>query len=178
MVCGCMSEGAACSCVFVWRLPRLRGTGTQMPCEMDRWEQGSSAPYAFLSAPGAIFVQASVHAVEEPWLPLQNLSAHAPGAAELQCALKGGGPLDGRTCLQERPTSFPGCSVSEAALAQPRGGDSQGLKAQVRAELHRPVLVAASGEMCILACRVCHSGWTWREESVKTVTGSVYLVYS
>jgi hypothetical protein len=34
-----------------------------------------------------------VHAVEDPWLPLQILSADARGAAALQCALKGGGPL-------------------------------------------------------------------------------------
>jgi hypothetical protein len=55
--------------------------------------QGSSAPFAFLSAPGASSAQTSVHAVEEPWLPLENLSALDPGAPELQCALKGGRPL-------------------------------------------------------------------------------------
>jgi hypothetical protein len=55
--------------------------------------QGSSAPLAKLSAPGAISAETSVHAVEEPGLPLENLRADAPGAAELQCALKGGRPL-------------------------------------------------------------------------------------
>jgi hypothetical protein len=37
--------------------------------------------------------QTSVDAVEEPWLPLQSLSADAPGAAEPQCSLTGGRPL-------------------------------------------------------------------------------------
>jgi hypothetical protein len=41
---------------------------------------GSSSPFAFLGA--------SVHAVEGPWLPLENLRADAPGASKLQCALK------------------------------------------------------------------------------------------
>jgi hypothetical protein len=59
----------------------------------DGLDQGSTAPFAFLSAPGASSGQTSVRAVEEPWLPLGNLSADAPGAAELQCALKGGKPL-------------------------------------------------------------------------------------
>jgi hypothetical protein len=47
-------------------------------------------PFAFLSATGASSGQTSVHAVEEPWLPLGNLTA---GVAELQCAVKGGNPL-------------------------------------------------------------------------------------
>jgi hypothetical protein len=55
--------------------------------------QESTAPFAFLGAPGASSGQTSVHAVEEPWLPLGSLSADAPGAAELHCALKGGKPL-------------------------------------------------------------------------------------
>jgi hypothetical protein len=52
--------------------------------------QGSSAPFAFLSAPGASSGQTSVHAVGEPWLPFEKLSADDPGAAKPQCALKGG----------------------------------------------------------------------------------------
>jgi hypothetical protein len=63
------------------------------------WQQGSSGPFAFLSAPGDSSGQTSVHAVEEPWLPLQNISAHAVGAAELQCALTGGKPLLGSELL-------------------------------------------------------------------------------
>jgi hypothetical protein len=38
-------------------------------------------------------VTTSVHAVESPGLPPENLRADAPGTAELQCALKGGRPL-------------------------------------------------------------------------------------
>jgi hypothetical protein len=56
-------------------------------------DRGLPPPLHFLSAPGASSGQTSVHAVEEPWLPLENLSANAPGAAGPQCALKGGRPL-------------------------------------------------------------------------------------
>jgi hypothetical protein len=38
-------------------------------------------------------VTTSVHADEDPGLPLDNLSADAPGATKPQCALKGGRPL-------------------------------------------------------------------------------------
>jgi hypothetical protein len=55
--------------------------------------QGPSALLANLCAPPAISATTSVHAVEQPGLPLENLSAYAPGAANLQCALKGGRPL-------------------------------------------------------------------------------------
>jgi hypothetical protein len=55
--------------------------------------QGSFAPFAFLGAPGISSGQTLVHAVEEPWLPLENLSADAPGAAILECTLMGGTPL-------------------------------------------------------------------------------------
>jgi hypothetical protein len=46
-----------------------------------------------LTAPAAISATTSVHAAESPVLPLKNLRADAPGATELQCALKGGRPL-------------------------------------------------------------------------------------
>jgi hypothetical protein len=55
--------------------------------------QGPSALLANLSAPAAIAFTTSVHVVDQPGLPLENLSADAPGAARLQCALKGGRPL-------------------------------------------------------------------------------------
>jgi hypothetical protein len=55
-------------------------------------DTGVFRPPAFFSAAGAIFGQTSVHAVEELWLPLENLSSDAPGAAGPQCALKGVDP--------------------------------------------------------------------------------------
>jgi hypothetical protein len=45
------------------------------------------------SAPTAISATTSVYAVEQPGIPLENLSANAPGAAKLQCGLKGGRTL-------------------------------------------------------------------------------------
>jgi hypothetical protein len=48
---------------------------------------------ADLSTPGAISVTPPVQTVEQARLPLENLRADAPGAAEVQCALKGGRPL-------------------------------------------------------------------------------------
>jgi hypothetical protein len=79
--------------VFLYVLPTP--TYSNWPSKHDQLvlNQGSSCPFAFLSAPGASSGQTSVHAVEEPWLPLQNLSAGAPGAAEPQCALTGGKSL-------------------------------------------------------------------------------------
>jgi hypothetical protein len=73
----------------VWNIP----CSDLLAPQVGASNQGSSDPFAFLSAPGAISGQTSVHAVEEPWLPLGNLSADAPGASELQCALTGGKPL-------------------------------------------------------------------------------------
>jgi hypothetical protein len=55
--------------------------------------QGSTAPLPNLSALVATSVTPSMHAVEEPGLPLENFRADAPGSAELECALKGGRPL-------------------------------------------------------------------------------------
>jgi hypothetical protein len=51
-------------------------------------DQGPSALLANLSAPAAISFTTSVHTVEQPGFPLENLSADAPGRA-----LKGGRPL-------------------------------------------------------------------------------------
>jgi hypothetical protein len=48
---------------------------------MSPARQGPSTPFANLSAPAAIFVTTSVHAVEQLGVPLVNLSADAPGAA-------------------------------------------------------------------------------------------------
>jgi hypothetical protein len=55
--------------------------------------QGSTAPLAKLSAPGAISVATSVHAVWQLRVTLADLRADAPAATELECALKGGRPL-------------------------------------------------------------------------------------
>jgi hypothetical protein len=62
-------------------------------CLHHACDAGPSAPLANLSAPAAISATTSVHAAEQPVLPLEILSADAPGGAELQCALKGGRTL-------------------------------------------------------------------------------------
>jgi hypothetical protein len=67
-------------------------------CKRD---QASSAPFGNLSAPATISATTSVHAVEQPGLPLEDLSADAPRAAKLQCALKGGRTLQG---IPQNPT--------------------------------------------------------------------------
>jgi hypothetical protein len=56
-------------------------------------DQGSTAPFAILSTARAITGQTSVHAAEEPRLPIENLRADAPGAAEPRCVLEGVRPL-------------------------------------------------------------------------------------
>jgi hypothetical protein len=56
-------------------------------------KQGTSAPLKNLSAPAAISVVISVHAVEQPGLPLENPSANATEGAKLECALRGGRTL-------------------------------------------------------------------------------------
>jgi hypothetical protein len=51
--------------------------------------QGSSAPFAFLSAPGAGSGQTSVHAIEEPRSPLAKLSADARGGSRTSVRTEG-----------------------------------------------------------------------------------------
>jgi hypothetical protein len=72
------------------------GGGAGMKALMTSgWEGNDMSPGVFLplDKPQCISVTTSVHAVEQPGLPLENLGADAPGAAKLQCALEGGRTL-------------------------------------------------------------------------------------
>jgi hypothetical protein len=73
--------------------PKQQLTASSSFCWAFTPAQGPSAPFPNLSAPDAISVTTSVHAVEGPALPLKNPSADVPGAAKPQSALKGGTPL-------------------------------------------------------------------------------------